>query len=55
MAEQKGKQAGDKPLEAADAPAQPRTIGLGARLVPASDSDQPRVANYTRCGLKRPS
>ena len=37
MAEQK-----DKP--ASDAPQQPRTIGLGVRLVPAGDSDQPRVA-----------
>src|SRR5215218_7096167 len=30
---------------------QPRTIGLGVRLVPAGDSDQPRVANYTALTL----
>lgn len=33
------------------APEQPRTIGLGVRLVPAGDSDQPRVANYTSLTL----
>ena len=51
MAEQKGKQAGDKPGETAAAPEQPRTIGLGVRLVPTNDSDQPRVANYTALTL----
>src|SRR3954454_18049005 len=33
------------------APQQPRTIGFGVRLVPAGDSDQPRVANYTALTL----
>ena len=37
---------------AASAPGeQPRTIGLGVRLVPTADSDQPRVANYTALTL----
>lgn len=42
MAE-KGKQGNDKP----GTPDQPRTIGLGVRLVPVDNSDQPHVANYT--------
>ncbi len=54
MAE-KTKAAGREPAEPAAAqsaaPAQPRTIGLGVRLVPAGDSDQPRVANYTSLTL----
>jgi hypothetical protein len=54
MAEQKPK-SGDK-TEAAKPrptppPAEPRTIGLGVRLVPAGDSDQPCVANYTALTL----
>ena len=36
---------------APSSPAEPRTIGLGVRLVPAGDSDQPRVANYTALTL----
>jgi hypothetical protein len=47
VAEQKSK-VGDKPeareMTAAPASAEPRNIGLGVRLVPAGDSDQPRVA-----------
>ena len=42
--------AAEQPAEQAT-PAQPRTIGLGVRLVPAGDSDQPRVANYTSLTL----
>ena len=54
MAEQKSK-TGEK-AEAGKTPAAPaageaRTIGLGVRLVPAGDSDQPRVANYTALTL----
>ena len=49
------KSAGSEPEQAAvgrnAAQAQPRTIGLGVRLVPAGDSDQPRVANYTALTL----
>src|SRR5436189_97398 len=49
------KPSGSEPEQAAvgtnAAPAQPRTIGLGVRLVPAGDSDQPRVANYTALTL----
>jgi hypothetical protein len=45
MADAKGNQ------ESAAAPQQPRTIGMGVRLVPAGDSDQPRVANYTALTL----
>ena len=49
------KPAGSEPEQAAvgtnAAQAQPRTIGLGVRLVPAGDSDQPRVANYTALTL----
>jgi hypothetical protein len=30
---------------------QPRTVGLGVRLVPTGESDQPRVANYTSITL----
>ncbi|HUQ76696.1 MAG TPA: hypothetical protein VM183_18400 [Burkholderiales bacterium] len=30
---------------------QPKTIGLGVRLTPTGDSDQPRVANYTSVTL----
>src|SRR5260221_14690672 len=45
------KPSGSEPEQAAAgtnaAQAQPRTIGLGVRLVPAGDSGQPRVANYT--------
>jgi hypothetical protein len=44
MADPKGKP-GDK--TEAPKPDQPKTIGLGVRLLPAGDSDQPRVANYT--------
>lgn len=43
MADAKGKQGSDKQA----GPEQPRTIGLGVRLVPVDNSDQPRVANYT--------
>jgi hypothetical protein len=43
--------AAEQPAEQAAAQAQPRTIGLGVRLVPAGDSDQPRVANYTSLTL----
>lgn len=54
MPDSKSKQ-GDKTEAAPSAtPApgeQPRTIGLGVRLVPAGDSDQPRVANYTALTL----
>ncbi len=50
MAE-KTKPAAEPPAEQAASPAQPRTIGLGVRLVPAGDSDQPRVANYTSLTL----
>ena len=51
MAE-KTKTAAEQPTEQASAQAQqPRTIGLGVRLVPAGDSDQPRVANYTSLTL----
>ena len=54
MAEQKSKP-GDKAQTAQPTPPpspdQPRTIGLGVRLVPAGDSDQPRVANYTSLTL----
>src|SRR5437868_15196196 len=54
MAEQKSK-SGDK-AEAGKPTAgpiagEPRTIGLGVRLMPAGDSDQPRVANYTALTL----
>jgi len=46
------KPAAEAPAEQATAQAQqPRTIGLGVRLVPAGDSDQPRVANYTSLTL----
>jgi hypothetical protein len=49
------KPSGSEPEQAAvgtnAAQAQPRTIGLGVRLVPAGDSDQPRVANYTALTL----
>ena len=49
MAEQKSK-SGDKAeagkTTAGPVASEPRTIGLGVRLVPAGDSDQPRVANY---------
>jgi len=49
------KSSGSEPEPAAvgtnAAQAQPRTIGLGVRLVPAGDSDQPRVANYTALTL----
>jgi hypothetical protein len=52
---EKTKPAGSEPEQAVAganaAPAQPRTIGLGVRLVPAGDSDQPRVANYTALTL----
>jgi hypothetical protein len=48
---EKTKTAAAEPAEQAAAPAQPRTIGLGVRLVPAGDSDQPRVANYTSLTL----
>ena len=41
------KSAGSEPAQAQ----QPRTIGLGVRLVPTGDSDQPRVANYTALTL----
>ncbi|HZE60298.1 MAG TPA: hypothetical protein VE085_07055 [Burkholderiales bacterium] len=44
------KPAGSEPEQAAHAQ-QPRTIGLGVRLVPAGDSDQPCVANYTALTL----
>jgi hypothetical protein len=37
--------------DAPEAPQQPRTIGMGVRLVPSGDSDQPRVANYTALTL----
>jgi len=55
MPDSKSKQ-GDKTEAPQAAPAptpgeQPRTIGLGVRLVPAGDSDQPRVANYTALTL----
>ena len=51
MAE-KTKPAAEQATERAAAqPQQPRTIGLGVRLVPAGDSDQPRVANYTSLTL----
>ena len=57
MPDSKSKQ-GDKPeggktsaTPAPSSPAEPRTIGLGVRLVPAGDSDQPRVANYTALTL----
>jgi hypothetical protein len=52
MPDSKSKQ-NDKPEPAkpAQAPGEPRTIGLGVRLVPAGDSDQPRVANYTALTL----
>ena len=46
MPDTKGKQAETKTPQA-QAPVQPRTIGLGVRLVPSGDSDAPRVANYT--------
>ena len=54
------KPAAEQPAEQADTqaaaqstaqPQQPRTIGLGVRLVPAGDSDQPRVTNYTSLTL----
>ena len=45
MADSKTKQ--DTP----EAQQQPRTIGMGVRLVPAGDSDQPRVSNYTALTL----
>jgi hypothetical protein len=48
---EKTKPAAGEPAEQAAAPAQPRTIGLGVRLLPAGDSDQPRVANYTSLTL----
>jgi hypothetical protein len=52
MPDPKSKQ-GDKAETAAPTPppTEPRTIGLGVRLVPAGDSDQPRVANYTALTL----
>ena len=54
MPDPKSKQ-GDKNESAqpqqSPAPEQPRTIGLGVRLMPAGDSDQPRVANYTSLTL----
>lgn len=54
------KPAAERPAEQVDSqtaaqsaaqPQQPRTIGLGVRLVPAGDSDQPRVTNYTSLTL----
>jgi len=48
---EKTKPAAAEPAEQAAALAQPRTIGLGVRLLPAGDSDQPRVANYTSLTL----
>ncbi|HTM61488.1 MAG TPA: hypothetical protein VL199_14120 [Burkholderiales bacterium] len=47
-AEQPAEQAAS---QSAAQPQQPRTIGLGVRLVPAGDSDQPRVTNYTSLTL----
>lgn len=43
MAEEKDKA---KPADKA-----PQTVGLGVRLVPTGESDQPRVANYTSITL----
>ena len=51
MADSKSKTSSDKAAAPGAAAPQPRTIGLGVRLVPASDSDQPRVANYTALTL----
>ena len=45
------KTAAEQPAEQTTAQEQPRTIGLGVRLVPAGDSDQPRVVNYTSLTL----
>jgi hypothetical protein len=53
MADPKGKQ-GDKGEAVKTEPPkidQPKTIGLGVRLMPTGDSDQPRVANYTSVTL----
>lgn len=53
MAETKGKKASEAPEEQTAPPlipgaaAQTKTIGLGVRLVPAGNSDQPLVANYS--------
>jgi hypothetical protein len=45
MADAKGKQ------DDTQAQQKPRTIGMGVRLMPSGDSDQPRVANYTALTL----
>ena len=46
MADTPKKEPQEKPA-AAEPGKQPRAVGLGVRLVPTSDSDQPVVANYT--------
>lgn len=51
MPDAKSKTEASKPSATPAPPGEPRTIGLGVRLVPSGDSDQPRVANYTALTL----